>query len=227
MFFFFFSRPYISIVGEVIPSKDTEEKRQQQRKLITVLETINQEHDKDISANFMPTIENEFQGLVGKGDNLMKLLLEIKNAMHPDQVRFGIGIGEVEADFQSENAITVSGAGYEKARESLNLLRNRDKKKQKAFTDIHLEIAGEQNERVHLMNTIFSLLSTLESAWSDRQREIIYNMIKYRDTQTTAAKHHGVTQSTIQKTLTAGNYYAYEEATSTLTAIFSEIGDKQ
>ncbi|WP_461818732.1 SatD family protein [Faecalimonas sp.] len=227
MFFFFFSRPCISIVGEVIPSKDTEEKRQQQRKLITVLETINQEHDKDISANFMPTIENEFQGLVGKGDNLMKLLLEIKNAMYPDQVRFGIGIGEVEADFQSENAITVSGAGYEKARESLNLLQNRDKKKQKAFTDIHLEIVGEQNERVHLINTIFSLLSTLESAWSDRQREIIYNMIKYRDTQTTAAKRHGVTQSTIQKTLTAGNYYAYEEATSTLTAIFSEIGDKQ
>ena len=37
----------------------------------------------------------------------------------------------------------------------------------------------------------------------------------------------GVTQSTIQKTLTAGNYYAYEEASSTLTAIFSEIGDKQ
>lgn len=66
MFFFFFSQPYISIVGEVIPSKNAEEKRQQQRKLTTVLETINREHDEEISANFTPTIENEFQGLVGK-----------------------------------------------------------------------------------------------------------------------------------------------------------------
>lgn len=227
MFFFFFSKPYISIVGEVLSSKNTEEKRQQQKKLNTVLQTINQEHDEDISAKFVPTIENEFQGLICRGCNLMKLLLEIKNEMYPDRVRFGIGIGEIEADFQSENAITISGAGYEKARESLKILQNRDKKKQKAFTDIHLEIAGEQNERVHLINTIFSLLATLELSWSDRQREIIYNMIKYQDTQTTAARRHGVTQSTIQKTLTAGNYYAYEEASSTLTAIFSEIGDKQ
>lgn len=78
-----------------------------------------------------------------------------------------------------------------------------------------------------MINTIFTLLSTLETSWSDRQREIIYNMIKYQDTQTTVAKRLGVTQSTIQKTLIAGNYYAYEEATSTLAAIFSEIGENE
>lgn len=51
-------------------------------------------------------------------------------------------------------------------------------------------------------------------------------MIKYDDTQTSAAGRLGVTQSTIQKSLTAGNYYAYAEASSTLETIFSEIGDK-
>lgn len=227
MFFFFFSKPYISIVGEVIASKDMEERRKQQRKLNTILNNINMEYDENISAKFMPTIKNEFQGLLCNGKQFMKLLLEIKNKMYPDKVRFGIGIGEIEADFQSENSITVSGEGYEKSREALKILQNRDNKKQKAFTDIYLEIAGEQNERVHLINTIFTLLSTLETSWSDRQREIIYNMIKYQDTQTTVAKRLGVTQSTIQKTLIAGNYYAYEEATSTLAAIFSEIGENE
>lgn len=226
MFFFFFSKPYVSIVGEVLPSKEMEERKKQQKKLHSVLEKINQDHDEDISAKFIPTIENEFQGLVCKGGNLMKLLLEIKNELYPYKVRFGIGIGEIESDFQSENAITISGPGYEKARESLKILQNRDTKKQKTFTDIHLEIVGEQNERVHLMNTIFSLLTTLESSWSNRQREIIYNMLKYQDTQSTAAKRFGVTQSTIQKTLTAGKYYAYEEALSTLERIFSEIGEE-
>lgn len=227
MFFFFFSKPYISIVGEILPSKEMEERKTRQKKLHSILEKINQEHAEDISAKFLPTIENEFQGLVCKGCNLMRLLLEIKNELYPYKVRFGIGIGEIESDFQSENAITISGPGYEKARESLKILQNRDAKKQKTFTDIHLEIVGEQNERVHLMNTIFSLLTTLESEWSNRQREIIYNMLKYQDTQSTVAKRFGVTQSTIQKTLTAGKYYAYEEALSTLEKIFSEIGDEQ
>ncbi|WP_461812786.1 SatD family protein [Faecalimonas sp.] len=227
MFFFFFSKPYISIVGEIFPSKEMEERKKQQKKLYSILEKINQEHEEDISAKFMPTIENEFQGLASKGCNLMRVLLEIKNELYPYKVRFGIGIGEVEPDFQSENAITISGLGYEKARESLKILQNRDAKKQKTFTDIHLEVVGEQNERVHLMNTIFSLLTTIESSWSNRQREIIYHMLKYQDTQSTVAKRFGVTQSTIQKTLTAGKYYAYEEAVSTLERIFSEIGDEQ
>lgn len=95
-----------------------------------------------------------------------------------------------------------------------------------AFSDTYLLTAEERNDRIHLINTIFSLLSTLELSWSDRQREIIYNMIKYDDTQTSAAGRLGVTQSTIQKSLTAGNYYAYAEASSTLETIFSEIGDK-
>ncbi len=226
MFFFFFSKPYISIVGEVLPAKHSEENKEQHRKLITVLEKINTEHDEDISAKFMPTIENEFQGLICKGCNLTKLLLEIKNAMHPDKIRFGIGIGEIETDFQSDNAITVSGPGYEKAREALRFLQSREKKKQMAFSDTYVLTAEERNDRIHLINTIFSLLSTLELSWSDRQREIIYNMIKYDDTQTSAAGRLGVTQSTIQKSLTAGNYYAYAEASSTLETIFSEIGDK-
>lgn len=226
MFFFFFSQPYISVVGEIFPSKDTEERKRQQKKLHTVLEKLNAKYDTDISAKFMPTIENEFQGLIGKGCNLMPILLEIKNEMYPVRIRFGIGVGEIETDFQSENAITVSGPGYDKAREALKRLQDRDKKKQKAFTDVYVEIAGEGNERIRLINTIFTLLSTIELSWSDRQREIIYNMMKYRDTQTTAAKRHGVTQSTIQKTLTAGNYCAYEEALAALSAIFSEIGEK-
>ena len=71
------------------------------------------------------------------------------------------------------------------------------------------------------------LLTTIEDGWSDRQREIISLMMQRKEKQTDVAKKLGITQSTVQKSLTAGNYYVYEEAFQALSRVFSEIGEER
>lgn len=221
MFFFFFSKPYISIVGEIIDSKNVKNREQIQKQLYGVLDQINQEHEEDISAKFMPTVGNEFQGLICKGANVMKMILEIKNKMYPTKIRFGIGIGEITTEIHSEMSILANGPGYEKAREALEILRSSANKNQSRIADVHLEVVGDNQERTRLVNSIFSLLTTLEYDWSDRQREIICDMMKHQDKQSNVAKRLGITQSTVQKSLTAAHYYTYEDAVRTVEDILS------
>lgn len=224
MFFFFFSNPYISVIGEVMLKKEQKES-EYLKHLDTVLQEVNREYEEMISAKFMPTINNEFQGLVCDGEKLLPILLEIKHKMQPYHIRFGIGIGEVEEESMHDLSIRVKGAGYEKAREALTYLRELEKRKQTIITDLRVEIVGDKNEKLCLVNTILSLLTTIERAWSDRQREIIYNMMKYDEKQSGVAKRLGITQSTVQKSLTAGKFYTFVDAVKTLNTVFAEIGE--
>ncbi len=225
MFFFFFSKPYISVVGEIVDAQDLHDRAKVQKKLETALEDINRRHEDDISAKFMTTIGDEFQGLVCRGASILAILNEIKNRMHPVKIRFGIGIGEITTEIKEDMAIAAHGPGYEKAREAIRYLRANENKKQTALSDIRVEAVGDHKERMRLINTIFALITALEYSWSDRQREIIYDMMKHQDKQSGAAKRLGITQSTVQKSLTAGKYYTYKEAVDTLEAVFAEIGD--
>ena len=224
MFFFFFSKPYISVIGEPI-LKTNQKESEYLKRLEEVLCEINQQYEAVISAKFMPTINNEFQGLICEGKQLLSILLEIKYKMQPYHIRFGIGIGEVEEESMNELSIRVKGPGYEKAREAIIYLRELEKRKQTILTDVRVEVAGEPNEKLYLVNTILSLLTTIESSWSDRQREIIYNMMKYGEKQSGVAKRLGITQSTVQKSLTAGKFYTFVDAVKTLNTVFAEIGE--
>ncbi len=219
MFFFFFSKPYITIVGETI------DQTEHRKKLNEVLRGLNKRYETTMTAQFMTTINNEFQGIVCKGEALLPILFELKNQMYPLKLRLGVGLGEIEEESLSEMSITVKGPGYEKARESLDYLRMLANRKQTGHADVRVESTENSGERLCLINTILALLTTIEDSWSSRQREMIYHMMKYKETQTSVAKRLGVTQSTVQKSLTAGNYYVYEEAFQTLNRVFAEIED--
>lgn len=226
MFFFFFSKPYISIVGEVIGFKKIADKDEAERQLGIVLNEINRAHEEGISAKFMPTANGEFQGLICRGANIMQIILEIKNKMYPMRLRFGIGVGEITTKLESEKSVSVNGPGHDKAREALEFLRGKAGKNKTAAADVRMDAVGDNQARMSLVNTIFSLMTTLEYGWSARQREIICDMMKYQDGQTGVAKRLGITQSTVQKSLTAAHYYTYEDALKTLESVFAEIGDR-
>lgn len=226
MFFFFFSKPYISIIGEMVDFKNNADSTQIQKKLNTVLKYINREYETGIAGRFMATAGGEFQGLLESGNDLMKIILDLKNKMHPVKLRFGLGVGEITDGLDFEMPLLATGPCKDKSKEALMLLQNHANKNQSGMADVRMEAVGEHSERMRLVNTVFSLLTTLECGWSSRQREIICNIMKYQDHQSDVARRLGITQSTVQKSLTAAHYYTYKDALDTLNTIFSEIGEQ-
>lgn len=225
MFFFFHFNPYIAIIGDIKKSKNIADRKTAQIKLNNVLHYINQKYESAISAKFMITLGDEFQGLLHEGTNVLNIIEEIQREMYPVQIRFGIGVGEIITDINSEMAIGADGPGYYKAREAIEELKNSEQKNKTQSSDIRIEIEDDKCSVSPMLNTIFSLMTVIRNNWSNRQREIILEFDKYKGSQLECAERLHISQSSVQRSLTNGNYYAYKDAKDTVTNVLKEIGE--
>ncbi len=221
---FFFENVYIAIIGDIQDSKIIEDRKNVQIKLEEVLEEINVQYSNDIASKFMITLGDEFQGLLLSGTNVMNIISKIERGMYPVRLRFGVGIGEITTDINPNMSIGADGPGYYRAREAIGNLKEKEKKKKTYAGDILFKADDKNQTIMDMLNTIIELMFAIKSFWSDRQREIIWNMLEYHDNQIDAAKRLKIKQPTVQKALVAGKYYAYKEAMDTVTNVLREIG---
>ena len=77
-----------------------------------------------------------------------------------------------------------------------------------------------------MLNTIVSLMTVIKEGWSDRQREIIWDIMEHQDSQSNVANRLNIKQPAVQKSLALGNYYAYKDAMDFIGKALEEIGRK-
>lgn len=223
MFFFFLNDPYVAIVGDIKKSKKIDNRSEVQNKLKQVLEEINNKYKSDVSAKFIITLGDEFQGLLGNGINTINIISEIERKMYPVRMRFGIGIGKITTDVNKEMALGADGPGYYKARNAIEYLKDNENKKQAIAADVRFEVESDNQATTIMLNTILELMTAIKESWSDRQREIIWNMLEYQDSQIEVAKRLKIQQPAVQKSFSKGKYYAYKDALDTIGKALEEI----
>ena len=212
MFFFFNNVPFIAVIGDIRGSKRLNNRKEIQDKLREILDKINNKYISDIAAKFVITLGDEFQGLLSAEENLLNILQEIRIQLFPVELRYGIGIGEITTDIDTEMALGADGPGYYNARSAIEMVRQNEKKNKAVLTDVRLNIGDDDNKQVVLINTIFELIKVIERGWTDKQREIIWDMLQHQDGQVEVAHRLGITQSYVQKVLAKEGYYTYEKA---------------
>ncbi|NLJ59106.1 MAG: hypothetical protein GX339_09715 [Tissierellia bacterium] len=223
MFFSFKNSPYIAVIGDIRDSKKIKQRSEVQRKLKSILEEINEKYYGDIVSKFMITLGDEFQGLLCKGSNTMDIILEIERKMYPVKIRFGVGIGAITTDINKEMPIGADGPGYYNARKAIDFMKDNEKKKQTNTADIRIEVEGDNQGTTIMINTILSLLTVIKDSWTDRQREIIWDMLEHQDKQVDVAERFNIKQPAVQKSLSKGSYYAYKDALDTISRALAEI----
>lgn len=223
MFFIFSYKPQIALIGDIKESKKLSNRNEVQKNLNIALEEINNKYKNDISSNFIITLGDEFQGLLCNGENTMEIISEIERKMYPVKLRFGVGIGEITTDINRELSIGADGPGYYMARSAIEYLKDNEKRKQAKPADIRFEIDGDNRASTTMINTILSLITVIKESWSDRQREIIWDMLEHQDSQLEVAKRLAIKQPSVQKSLSKGNYYAYKDAVHTIGQALAEI----
>lgn len=225
MYFFFNYNPYIAIIGDIKSSKKLKNRQDVQIQLNNILHRINQKYESAISAKFIITLGDEFQGLLCDGKNAFDIVEEIQRELYPVEIRIGIGIGEITTEINSEMAIGADGPGYYKAREAIEKLKNNEQRNKIPSSDIRIEIEDDTHSISSMLNTIFSLMSVIRKDWSDRQREIIWEFDRNKESQSKCAERLNISQSSVQRSLANGNYYAYKSAKETINNVLKEIGE--
>lgn len=223
MFFFFNDVPFIAVIGDIRNSRELESRKAVQDKLKTVLDEINRKYKKEITSKFVITLGDEFQGLLSDGKSILNIIQEIRMRLYPAELRFGIGIGKITTDINTEMAMGADGPGYYKARDAIEIMKENEKKNKTVVSDIRLGKETDDERDIILINTIFELIKAIEQNWTDRQREVIWNMMRYQDGQQKVACRLGIAQSTVHKTLVKGNYYVYEKALKNVEHALGDI----
>lgn len=224
MYFLLHYKPYVAIIGDIRQSREIEDRKYVQIRLRKVLDCINHKYKKIISSKFTITLGDEFQGLLCRGGEVIRIIEEIQNEMYPVQIRFGIGIGEITTEINAEMAIGADGPGYYMAREAIDVIKSTEHRNAMQPSDIRIEVQEDCNSVSVLLNTIFSLMQVIKSNWSGRQREIIYEFEKNKGSQKECARQLNITQSSVQRSLANGNFYAYKSARETIITVLEEIG---
>lgn len=213
---------FVAVIGDIRNSRYLNNRKEIQDHLRCILEKVNGKYAKDIASQFLITLGDEFQGLLLDGKNILNLINEIKMEMYPVKIRFGVGIGMITTDIYAEKALGADGPGYYRAREAVVELKEREKRNRSVPADICIRLEKEDHEKELLLNTVFNLLYVVENSWTERQREIIWDMLMHGDGQKNTAVRLSVSQPTIQKALASGNYYTYENALKNAENILGE-----
>lgn len=199
---------YYAIIGDIIQSKELANRMEIQTKLNSILHEINKKYADEIAANFIITLGDEFQGLLNSPENLIDIIDLIKFYLHPIKVRFGIGIGEINTEINREMAIGADGPAYYFAREKIEEIKMQKKSKMSSTADVKLK-AYSNETAVDLINSNFCLCQFVEDKWTDKQRELIKEMLFAKKSQREVGEKLGVVQSSIQRRLKSSGYYDY------------------
>ena len=214
---------FAAVIGDIKDSRHLENRKEVQVHLQEILDRLNEKYKDHIVSKFLITLGDEFQGLLCGGEHILDMVNEIRMEMYPVRLRFGIGFGQITTDIKSEMALGADGPGYYRAREAVELLKEREKKNRPVLAELCLRLEEKDQEKEVLLNTVFDLMYVVESGWTERQRETIWDMLLYGDGQQNTARRLSISQPTVQKALAAGSYYTYENALKNASKILGDI----
>ena len=215
---------YYAIIGDVKDSRTLPNRNDVQEKLKKVLLDINRIYNKDIAADFLITLGDEFQGLMLKSNNIIKIVKHIQRELHPIQIRFGIGIGEISTKINKKAAIGADGPAFYAARNVITMIHELEKKIKIQAPDIQISLYTEKNIfEIKEINILLSLIKAIEDSWTEKQRYTVWDMMINHGSQNECALRMNTSQSTVARRLSDGKYIVYVNAINTAEEAISRL----
>ena len=215
---------YYAIIGDVKDSRTLSNRNDVQEKLKKVLLDINRIYNEDIAADFLITLGDEFQGLMLKSNNIIKIVKHIQRELHPIQIRFGIGIEEISTKINKKAAIGADGPAFYAARNVITMIHELEKKIKIQAPDIQISLYTEKNIfEIKEINTLLSLIKAIEDSWTEKQRYTVWDMMINRGSQNECALRMNTSQSTVARRLSDGKYIVYVNAINTVEEAISRL----
>jgi|Deesub1362A_J573_1020465.scaffolds.fasta_scaffold03128_3 uncharacterized protein YukE len=152
---------YLAIIGDVVASRAASDRARLQARLQAGLEQVNAAFTGQLASTFVLTVGDEFQGLLRDASGLSRLLAQVSAALHPVEVRFGLGIGPLDTPLRPR-ALGMDGPCFHRARAAVQRAEERR-------TALEVEVPLDQPAL-----EIYSLLySQLRQGWTAKQRQVV------------------------------------------------------
>ncbi|MGO3733099.1 MAG: SatD family protein [Vagococcus sp.] len=214
---------YIAIIGDIIESKKLENRNEVQRLLMSCLDEINSTYYETIKSKFTITLGDEFQGLCVASEHTLEIIDRIKFKMAPVQIRFGIGIGEIQTEINPNASIGADGPAYWKAREAIELAHlDNDISSSRTVVKFSRQMPLET-----LLNHSLRATDYIESRWRATQYEVVKFCVldvgySLKINQSKLAKKLNISNQAVNQRLKSSGYSVYIELKQDISRLLIE-----
>ena len=215
----------IAIIGDIIKSKELKDRGQVQKKLNSIIDRINVNYQPAIVSKFSITLGDEFQGLLSSGMKCIQIIDELSFFMQPVQFRFGLGIGEISTEINTQWSIGTDGPAFWAARKAVNYVHDHN---DYGRANIHLE-SQIMDGTVDLINQAIKLMAIQVSGWRETQRQVYQALLEKgiddpKDIDhTQLAEHLGISLSSLTRRFESSGIKRYMEARKSVGEAIDKI----
>ncbi|RBI64724.1 hypothetical protein DMJ13_07420 [halophilic archaeon] len=178
------------LLGDVIGSRDVEERASFRRRLERACERVSRNDDVLADVEILKGID-ELGGVLSSPTSIDEIAFSLADDLRPNRVRLALVRGEVDVGVETRDVAKMDGPAFHRASELLETVER---------TDLLFDMeTGRQPLDAAVADEI-NLLLLLRQDWTDGQREII-EAYRRRGTQVEVADELGVSQQSVSKSL--------------------------
>jgi len=208
-----------ALIGDVVGSRELDDRAEVQRTLAELLESLNHrfwgggDSEASLAAPIKLTAGDEMQALLRAPAPTVEIVVSIADALYPVEVVWGLGMGSISTDLVEDVAL-VDGPCFHHAREAVEDAADRG---------AWLQARGFPEPFSDSLSALFQLIGAVRSRWKPAQMRYIRSA---RDrAQTEVAQMHGVDESTVSKALQAARFRDVEAAEEATRRLLDWIAD--
>ena len=213
---------YCVIMGDIIDSKEMNDETIIELTTIAknTFDIINSEYYEYIVSPFGLVRGDAFEGVLLSpvfAPEIVQKVIKAFYKMKATKVRIAVSVGNLS--IVSDDRNESNGPAFHKAVEEIE--------KMKAIKSNHwLQVSFFSNSDTQpIIESLFMLLSGITQRWTERQREIVWEVQDYFDDASFASKKLNIPAAVLRKQLSAANYDAYKAAWDGLKVHFTEAED--
>lgn len=200
---------YIALIGDIISSKQIENRNEAQEKLVELMNKINDKYKNYICSPFTITVGDEFQALLKVNSPVFQLIDELAASFSPYEIRFGVGKGGILTEINKEQSIGMDGPVFWYAREAINSVHEK-----KYYGISKVGVILEDKAQEHLINTLLITGDFIKSKWTKNHFDIFSKFLEegiYEEnfSNTLIAELLGISFSAFSKRLSASGLKIY------------------
>lgn len=205
-------RRYIALIGDIRASREIEDRQQVQQRFHAAIEALEGELPAGSIAS-PPTVTtgDEFQALFADARAPVRAISRVADALHPVQLRFGLGAGRLDTALNEDTAIGMDGPCFHRARDAIDEAKDRGG---------WVRVKGFSTTLDGNAGPLFDTVAALRHAWTDRQAEIA-RAFRSTGVQKAVAERFDVSPSVVSESLASAHAHEVFAAERSLAAFLA------
>jgi hypothetical protein len=206
---------HFALIGDIVSSRDLPDRAGVQRRLQVELRRLNDELGPALTAPLKLTAGDEVQGLLGRPERLVDILLAVADGLRPARLVWGLGRGTLDTD-PSDDVSVLDGPCLHRARDAVEAAKSQGR---------WLVARGLPEPHSRVLEALLDLLDAVRSGWTETRARYVREA-RGRQQREVAARL-GVSKQAVHQALAAAHFAPVLEAEAAARDLLEWLGDPE